>query len=515
MLWRERHRVAAAIVLAATALLGLLDFATRGATDPSGTPMVWLSLGLLMASGAAATARWENQHQLWRLLPAVAALGAVLGSILWADAAATSNAATGMTTAAFIILVYVGFVQSPGTAFFFSPLIVIVALLAHLREEFRISLALPLLVVPIAALMGELISALTERSVKTTDRFHSREARLTCLEDVLRRFSRPNSLAEAAYEVALAAQEIFGVERSTVILRDSKGDLIPAAIGPPSDEVPDEETSRLVAEAIGGEEPRMLRTSNDTDILVLPLPTADIPAGAVVVHPISPEDTEFTIDLARLFGTQVGIAIEHLFMIDQLERATTTDQLTGMGNRKHADALLESLEEGDAIIVLDLDGFKAVNDTHGHAAGDQVLQDLSGHLRHCLRDSDTSARLGGDEFLIVARRAFADPLAVADRILLGWARNGRSTTLSAGVALHHRDTNPRETYNRADKALYEAKADGKNRAHMWHASLIDLSTNGSADVSIDLSRHNGDGPIVNVGDEVDLASDAELEVDMD
>jgi diguanylate cyclase (GGDEF)-like protein len=154
--------------------------------------------------------------------------------------------------------------------------------------------------------------------------------------------------------------------------------------------------------------------------------------------------------------------------------------LTGIGNRRHADALLASMEDGDALILLDLDGFKAVNDTLGHAAGDQVLQDLSRHLRDCLRDSDTSARLGGDEFLVVARRAFADPVAVADRILRGWDTTGRSTTLSAGVALHQQGATFDETFDRADQALYRAKAAGKNRAHMWTTAQISASSNGSS-----------------------------------
>jgi diguanylate cyclase (GGDEF)-like protein len=286
------------------------------------------------------------------------------------------------------------------------------------------------------------------------------------LEDVLRRFRRPSSLEEAAEEVALAALEIFEVERATVVLRDTVGGLIPVTLGPSSTEEPDPRTAELVVDTIGGDEPRLVPNVDET-LLVLPLPATDVPAGAVVVHPMQDEDPSFTLDLARLFGTQVGIAIEHLFEINKLERATTRDELTGIGNRRHADTLLNSMEDGDALILLDLDGFKAVNDTLGHAAGDQVLQDLSNHLRHCLRDSDTSARLGGDEFLVVARRAFADPVAVAQRILRGWANSGRSTTISAGVALHQADVAVDETFERADQALYRAKAAGKNRAQMW------------------------------------------------
>ncbi len=463
--------MAACGILVSTALLAVLDFVARTDENPPGTSVLYLALALTLSGAYAAFTDWNRLAALWRLIPALVALLGVLGAIFWAGTASTAYAGTGLAAAAVLILTYVGFALPPGSALFFSPLVVLVLLGAYFSDEFRVPLAVPLVAVPVAALLAELVSALVDRSLRTAHRFSSRKERLTRLEDVLRRFSRPGSLREAANEVAEAAIEIFDVDRATVVLRDTRGNLIPVTLGPSSDEEPDEETARLVAETIGGEEPRLVPSGGKQHMLVLPLPAADVPAGAVVVHPLESDDPEFSLDLARLFGTQVGIAIEHLFVIDELERATTRDELTGIGNRKHADALIQSLEEGDALILLDLDGFKEVNDTLGHAAGDQVLQDLSAHLRHCLRDSDTSARLGGDEFLIVARRAFADPLAVADRILIGWSNSGRSTTISAGVALHDPEVEPSMTFDRADQALYQAKGAGKNRAHMWYAGL--------------------------------------------
>ncbi|MEM8925300.1 MAG: sensor domain-containing diguanylate cyclase [Actinomycetota bacterium] len=460
-------------LLIGMALLAVLDVVARTPTDPSGTSALYLALALVLGAAYAAIVDWSRLHSAWRLLPALGAVAAILGAVYWARAADTGHAEIGLAAAGVLILAYVGFVLPPGSALFFAPLVVLALLAAWRENDFRVNLALPLVGVPVAALLGELVSAVTDRTLRTARRFSNRSERLTRLEDVLRRFSRPGSLEEAAIEVAGAAIEIFDVDRSTVVLRDTEGGLIPVTLGPSSNEEPDAETAQLVAETIGGEEPRLVPTGlhSGEHMLVLPLPAADVPAGAVLVHPLVSDDPDFSIDLARLFGTQVGIAIEHLFAIDELERATTRDELTGIGNRKHADALLSSLEEGDALILLDLDGFKSVNDTMGHAAGDQVLQDLSAHLRHCLRDSDTSARLGGDEFLIVARRAFSDPLAVADRILVGWSNRSRSTTISAGVALHETDLDTRTTFDRADKALYQAKAAGKNRAHMWYPGL--------------------------------------------
>lgn len=465
MLWRERYRWAAGALLAGASLLAVFDYFAREAFE-RGPAILYLALALALAAGYVAFIDWNTTRSAWRLLPAVLFLGAIVAALLLTDLADTSHAIIGLTAAAIMILTYVGFAMSPGAALMFSPLVIGVMLAANRLEPLRVNLALALIGVPIAAGLGELVSALVDRSLRTQDRFSSRSDRLARLEDVLRRFRRPSSLEEAAEEVALAALEIFEVERATVVLRDTVGGLIPVTLGPSNAEEPDPATAELVVDTIGGDEPRLVPNLDET-LLVLPLPATDVPAGAVVVHPIVEDDPGFTLDLARLFGTQVGIAIEHLFEINKLERATTRDELTGIGNRRHADALLSSMEDGDALILLDLDGFKAVNDTLGHAAGDQVLQDLSSHLRDCLRDSDTSARLGGDEFLVVARRAFADPVAVAQRILRGWAKSGRSTTLSAGVALHEASVPADETFERADQALYRAKAAGKNRAQMW------------------------------------------------
>lgn len=465
MLWRERYRFAAGALLSGAAILAVLDYVARD-DAARGISILYLALALELAAVYFIFVDWNRIRAGWRLVPALVFLGAILAALFLADTASTSHAIIGLAAAAIMVMAYVGFVLPPGTALMFSPLVIAVMFTANRMDDFRVNLALPLIGVPVAVGLGELVSALVDRSLRTQNRFSSRSERLARLEDVLRRFRRPSSLEEAAEEVALAALEIFEVERATVVLRDTVGGLIPITLGPSSTEEPDPRTAELVVDTIGGDEPRLVPNVDET-LLVLPLPATDVPAGAVVVHPIREEDPGFTLDLARLFGTQVGIAIEHLFEINKLERATTRDELTGIGNRRHADTLLNALEDGDALILLDLDGFKAVNDTLGHAAGDQVLQDLSSHLRDCLRDSDTSARLGGDEFLVVARRAFADPVAVAQRILRGWASSGRSTTISAGVALHESGVDADETFERADQALYRAKSAGKNRAQMW------------------------------------------------
>ncbi len=482
-LWRVRFRAAAAVLFVAVAGLTLLDLLARPELGDNSATLTALVLVFGAAAVVAALLPWERWSKLVRLIPPAAVLGATLIAVSATDAAATSYAPVSLTIVAVLVTGYIGFTTSPGWALGASPLILVALLLARQSQPNRVSLILPLVAVPVAALTAELISLLSYRLERGDGLSRRRADRLGRLEDVLRQFRRPGTLTEAANQVAKAAIDIFDVERSTVVLRDSAGGLIPVSIGPSTDREPDAVTADLVAETILGDTPRLVPTGSNGTMLVLPLPAQDAPAGAVLVYPVPTDDPDFTIDLARLFSVQVSIAIEHLFVIDELNKATTRDALTGIGNRRHADALLKSLQAGDALVLLDLDFLKTVNDTLGHAAGDQVLQELSAHLRTVLRDSDTSARLGGDEFLVVARRAHADPLAVADRILAGWVGKGGLTTLSAGVALHDADVSVSETFDRADSALYGAKRAGKDQAKLWQPEDSDGPANPGTDVA--------------------------------
>jgi len=145
-----------------------------------------------------------------------------------------------------------------------------------------------------------------------------------------------------------------------------------------------------------------------------------------------------------------------------LERASLTDDLTGLGNRRRGNALLDAIQPGDGLILMDLDHFKWVNDTLGHAEGDRVLMSIGAYLQAAVRDADTVVRFGGEEFLVVVRRAGPNADSTAERLLEGW-RTQSQVTLSAGVAVHRVDRGPSDTLRAADAALYEAKAQGRDR----------------------------------------------------
>jgi len=145
-----------------------------------------------------------------------------------------------------------------------------------------------------------------------------------------------------------------------------------------------------------------------------------------------------------------------------LATASVTDDLTGIGNRRHANRLLDDLAVGDGVILIDIDHFKDVNDAYGHGVGDDLLVRLADYLRRSVDISGDIARYGGEEFLVVVR-AGESPFEIAERLLRGWRVGTPLSTFSAGVAVHETGTAPTATLQHADRALYEAKAAGRNR----------------------------------------------------
>ncbi|MGY2252496.1 EAL domain-containing protein [Pseudomonas reactans] len=178
--------------------------------------------------------------------------------------------------------------------------------------------------------------------------------------------------------------------------------------------------------------------------------------------------------------------------IANLSWQATHDALTGLANRREFEFRLEQvlhptaqhLGEQHALMFLDLDQFKLVNDTCGHAAGDELLRHICALLQSDLREGDTLARLGGDEFGILLENC---PAAVAEKIAeslrhtvqsLHFVWKGRPfmTTVSIGlVHLGHTPTTLETSLRAADMACYMAKEKGRNRVQVYHADDSELS----------------------------------------
>ena len=172
---------------------------------------------------------------------------------------------------------------------------------------------------------------------------------------------------------------------------------------------------------------------------------------------------------------------------DKLVSQARHDSLTGFLNRKAIfDTLqrevIRSLRNGNplALIIADLDHFKAVNDTHGHPAGDAVLQEAARRILASTRTYDSVGRYGGEEFLIVAPGCGVTEAALlAERLRKGVAENAFNAsgcaiavTMSLGVADASSAQNAEELLRLADEALYKAKAGGRNRVEISGGSRI-------------------------------------------
>ncbi len=166
---------------------------------------------------------------------------------------------------------------------------------------------------------------------------------------------------------------------------------------------------------------------------------------------------------------------------ERLKQLAQYDPLTGLPNRRLLNERLQRVvsrhlpDRGLAVLFLDLDHFKDINDRWGHAAGDLLLQAVAARLHGCVRRTDTVARWAGDEFAVLLNpiSGRGDAQRVADKILRVLRRpftlNGRRarTTASIGSCLLGGKSTPNQLLRRADQAMYEIKEHGRNGVRFW------------------------------------------------
>jgi len=183
---------------------------------------------------------------------------------------------------------------------------------------------------------------------------------------------------------------------------------------------------------------------------------------------------------------------------DRLAALSETDALTGLSN---ARGLLDRLEtelarsrryrEPLALLLVDLDGLKEINDRYGHRAGDEAIRSLAEVIRSQLRETDVGARWGGDEFAILApRTSKVEALAFAERIRVLIPQHSAQWPLSGSIGVASIDPTTGEELvdsatlmRTADVAMYEAKRGGKNRVATVLPSDIAARQTGSSDAS--------------------------------
>lgn len=181
------------------------------------------------------------------------------------------------------------------------------------------------------------------------------------------------------------------------------------------------------------------------------------------------QDVTETVENARILESARSAA----------ERVANTDMLTGLPNRRHTLAILdqvlcEARQQGTplAVAIFDIDHFKQINDSHGHAAGDDVIRRVGQRAKASLREEDLVGRFGGEEFVCILRgRSALSAELVAERVRKAVqtdseSGDGPGATISIGLAIFADEETPQDLLQRADKALYMAKRGGRNRLQM-------------------------------------------------
>ncbi len=203
-------------------------------------------------------------------------------------------------------------------------------------------------------------------------------------------------------------------------------------------------------------------------------------ADEVLTRPVNA--TELALRLAACAKLRQNID-GLLGEVAALSELSMTDALTGVPNRRSfQDRLVDEFRRAQryddplALVLLDLDHFKIINDTFGHPEGDVVLREVAERLKHCVRETDFIARYGGEEFaLILPKTMLGGALTVAERVraeLAALEFHARHVTASLGISIypHQAITSSDALVRSADDALYTAKREGRNKVALAPAS---------------------------------------------
>jgi diguanylate cyclase (GGDEF)-like protein len=313
------------------------------------------------------------------------------------------------------------------------------------------------------------------------------------------------TIEDVAAKLVRAIPAVMGSDRAMVLLpdRDGKHARVAATFGYPADfdayvtrqrlpvierpvgSVEFKDVARLDRESVTY---RLMEGVGSAASLLVPIHVDGEWVGEIVASVVSDPDRLRPIDggdgdrdgRLRGLAAQAATAIRNARLLDQVRHQSLHDPLTGLPNRAlildRVDQMLARARRNHhaaAAMFIDLDGFKEINDTFGHAAGDELLRAVTARLKATLRPSDTVGRLGGDEFVVLVDGASLDagPELVAERLLAVLHEPFRiiekqagvlSVTASIGIATGDRPS-AGDLLRDADVALYQAKAAGKNR----------------------------------------------------
>lgn len=315
-------------------------------------------------------------------------------------------------------------------------------------------------------LVGELrlINEITHRlnqSLKLRDIFHFASTELRTIFDadfscILELDKELRKLIVRASEPSMFASEHFGVDYGfSGVVIETKEPII----------ISDYHTETNIRSI-------WMDETNSRSLLASPiLVEGDVVGVILVAHR---QENYFSYDNYKLLQTlsgHIGLAISNASLHAEVRKMAHTDRLTGLYARHYLDeqiGLFQKTHDCGSLVVVDIDNFKLINDTHGHQAGDRVLIQVSSIVRACIRDGDIASRWGGEELAVYLARVSKDQaMHVAERIRKRVAEETNpAVSVSCGVSDWKTDDEKisvESLFYRADMALYKAKHLGKNR----------------------------------------------------
>ncbi|MHB8341832.1 MAG: sensor domain-containing diguanylate cyclase [Mycobacteriales bacterium] len=384
-----------------------------------------------------------------------------------------------------LAFLYTGLTQRPGVSLALAPpaaASVLVALLSTNGQTAGAGAGVDAAIaVGVAVLIGEVLASATawQRRARTS---------VDALLQAASRLIEAATVREASDLVAALACELLGADAAFVALsvdqqpnrleaRGSQG--VPDGGEPVTLDISAEQSGLGIAFRSGRSlfvpdapaspilSQRLVADLDVASTVFLPIAVGSGRIGAVAVwwHTPRTRIDEFAQSSVEVLATQAGQVLERLRTTERLAVETRTDPLTALANRRAFLTAMSNLPVGGGVVFLDLDHFKRLNDSRGHAAGDQVLRSFATCLSAVTRDdTDVAARYGGEEFAVVLPTGGA---AGAERLLRRlrhrWSQCGAPVTFSAGIAERRPSEAPAETLARADAALYAAKGAGRDR----------------------------------------------------
>jgi diguanylate cyclase (GGDEF)-like protein len=373
-----------------------------------------------------------------------------------------------------LLFVFVGITQRPGTATAVAPVAAVALVVADRFRFDSILMSTLVLALPLLIFVAEALAFAQARRTRA-------EAGVERLLEAVRILARVDDQRTGAELVASLTAELLGADAVAVLLADRPGSrrmLNRAFFGHPALA----EATPLLVDALGSGDIDAHSTRFIADagrvraltpaaacvraVATVPLPGADLhPVGVVIamwttprrhLHPTAGQ-------AAELLSEEAGRMFRRLRTSAELTHDAETDPLTELANRRTFARALSTMRPGDALVLVDLDNFKGVNDRHGHQVGDETLRRLARDLRNTARQVDCVARYGGEEFAVVLPEAGIEGAqAMLTRVRRAWGARQPVTTFSAGIARHEPGRSPRETLRLADDALYAAKDAGRD-----------------------------------------------------